>query len=75
MVLEVTLPAPSYARTTILFVPRAKISDDAVHVAVFQVPTLAATPLPPRSLTQVTLLILRSSDAEPPRDTVEEVVA
>jgi hypothetical protein len=56
-------------------VPRARISDEALQVAVPQLPTWAATPLPPRSLTHVTLLILRSSVAEPAKDTEEEVVA
>ncbi len=59
----------------ILLLPRASNSDGALQVAVPHVPTFWATPLPPRSLTQVTLLILRSSAAEPDRLTVEVVVA
>ena len=58
----------------ILLLPLASSSDGALQVAVPQVPTFWATPLPPRSLTQVTLLILRSSDAEPDKVTVEAVL-
>ncbi len=57
------------------FVPCASGSEDAVQVAVPHVPVLAATPLPPRSLTQVILLILRSSVADPDSVTAAEVVA
>jgi hypothetical protein len=48
-----------------LFVPAISGTVDAVHVVLLQEPDCAAMPLPPRSLTQVTLAILRSSLAEP----------
>jgi hypothetical protein len=56
------------------FVPSASGSEDAVQVAVPHVPVLAATPLPPRSLTQVMRAILRSSLADPASVTVALVV-
>jgi len=58
----------------ILLVPLDRINEGALHLAEPQVPCLEATPLPPRSLTHVTLLILRSSEADPDRVTVDVLV-
>ena len=48
-----------------LFVPSASDTNGAVQVTARAVPICSATPLPPRSLTQVTRVILRSSLAVP----------
>jgi hypothetical protein len=59
----------------ILFVPAISGTVDAVHVVLLQEPDCAAMPLPPRSLTQVTRSILRSSLAEPAIFSVATAVA
>ena len=45
--------------------PSARVRPVALQLTSFNVPSFTATPLPPRSLTQVTLASLRSSAATP----------